>query len=226
MKNFSRIMSLACFLALVLCFFTSVPASAGDLDLRVIIIGDDFTNGSGIENQDDWFLTILNKKFNNKKLQFKQYSENGATTATAISLMDRIIREKPDMVMLAVGANDALTGADPDIVYSNLDTLVRELLRNNIYVIVLSVQAPPTVSQDYAMLFNGIFPRLSSQHRVMMLDGVYQSYMGNRDLTQYDLIHPNKQGVQMMLKIVRKAFDEEFIKTFRKAKSRAQEMAN
>lgn len=223
----SRVLFLSLFLGIASNLASVMPAFAATrTSISAIIIGDNFTNGSGIENEQDRFLTLLNKRFKSDSTVFKQYSQNGATTATALTLMDRVIRERPDVVVVAVGANDALTSSEPDVIYSNLDTLVRELLRNGIYVIVFSVQAPPTVSQDYAMLFNGVFPRLAQQHRVLMVDGIYQSYMGNRDLTQFDLIHPNKQGAAVMVDVVRKGIDKDFISKFRNAKRRAAKMAN
>lgn len=173
-------------------------AQSSKAPIRIGIIGDDFINGAGLFKPEDTFASQLQAKISRKAV-IKDYSHEGATTASTYSRIDSIANEQPEIAIVAVGLNDALAGVNPDVIYSNLDNILRELERRRIYILFISMQAPPHVSQSYAMQFNAVYPKLDGQHNVLMLDQFYAPLFNEPKYLQMDRMHPNKFGVQILV---------------------------
>ena len=62
--------------------------------------------------------------------------------------------------------------------------------------------APPNMGPDYEARFNPIFPRLAEKHGVLFYPFFLENVAGNRELNQDDGMHPNAQGVQIIVKSI------------------------
>lgn len=170
-------------------------------NVKIALIGDDFIGGAGLFKAEDRmaYLIANDPSRHSVNISVKEYTPQGGSSATAVSQIDQIIAERPDIAVVAVGLNDALTGIDPDVIYSNLDNTLRELDRSRIYTLFITVQAPTTVDQNYAMGFNSIFSKLAAQHpNAVVMEQFYNPIYGSRDFSQLDQIHPNKFGVRKL----------------------------
>ena len=121
----------------------------------------------------------------------------------------RGLKERPDLVVVELGANDMLRGLPVPQVEANLDRILAELGRRRIPVLLAGMRAAPNMGPAYRRDFEAVFPRLAARHRVayypFFLDGV----AGNRALFQPDGLHPTARGVSVvvarMLPAVRRA---------------------
>lgn len=124
---------------------------------------------------------------------------SGDTTSGGLARLDWSVPEDTDLVILELGANDALRGIAPELTEANLDEMLSKLKQRNISVILAGMLAPPNMGQAYADAFNPIYPRLAKKHNVPLypffLDGVttQQQYLLE------DGMHPNKDGVAVMV---------------------------
>jgi len=124
---------------------------------------------------------------------------SGDTTAGGLARLDWALAEKPDLVILALGGNDALRGIDPSSVHANLEKMIEKVEASGAKVLLLGMLAPPNWGEDYKRAFDRIFPELARIHHLPLypffLDGVAM----NSELNQPDGLHPNEKGVAVLV---------------------------
>ena len=105
-------------------------------------------------------------------------------------------------MILELGANDALRGQDPAAAERNLDAILARLAERRIPVLLAGMKAPPNMGADYREAFDAIFPRLAARHGVALYPFFLEGVAGNAALIQPDGLHPNAQGVQIIVKSI------------------------
>ena len=83
---------------------------------------------------------------------------SGDTTTDGLARLDWALADKPDLVILALGANDALRGIDPATVRANLDKMLQKISAAGAKVLILGMLAPPNWGAAYDRAFDQIFP--------------------------------------------------------------------
>jgi acyl-CoA thioesterase-1 len=110
-----------------------------------------------------------------------------------------MMADKPKLVLVALGANDALRGTDPAETERNLDAIITKLKAEGAAVMLFGMAAPRNYGPEYTKAFDGLYPKLADKHKIplypFLLDGVAME----RDLNQADGIHPNVKGVDVLV---------------------------
>ena len=123
---------------------------------------------------------------------------SGDTTAAGKArlafVLDNLGR-KPDLVVLGLGGNDMLRGIKPTETKTNMTTMMDELKRRGIPVVLTGMLASPNMGQDYGKSFNGIFPALSKQFDAKLYPFFLDGVVTDAALMLPDNIHPNAKGV-------------------------------
>src|SRR4029077_5699326 len=91
---------------------------------------------------------------------------SGDTTSGGLARLDWALADKPDLVILALGANDALRGIDPATVRGNLDKMIRRIQSSGAKVLLIGMLAPPNWGAEYKTEFDRIFPDLARAYGV------------------------------------------------------------
>jgi len=124
---------------------------------------------------------------------------SGDTTTDGLARIDWSLAGKPDFVILALGANDALRGIDPKIVRANLDKMIDKVQASGAKLLLLGMLAPTNWGAEYEHEFDRVYPELAKAHGVPLypffLDGVAM----NPSLNQPDGLHPNEHGVAILV---------------------------
>src|SRR6185503_7394408 len=101
---------------------------------------------------------------------------SGDTAAGGLARLDWSVPDGTDAVILELGANDALRGADPKQTRASLDAIIRRLKERRIAVLLAGMLAPRNLGPDYASAFDPIYPELAAAHDLVfdpfILDGV------------------------------------------------------
>lgn len=105
----------------------------------------------------------------------------------------------PDLVILALGANDGLRGIDPSVTRANLDHMLETLQDRGIPVLLAGMLAPPNMGSEYADEFNPIFPELADEYDVTLYPFLLDGVAAEPALNQGDGMHPNAEGVAVMV---------------------------
>ncbi|UYN94324.1 MAG: arylesterase [Enhydrobacter sp.] len=184
-------------LVLLLCL---LPVHAQSAPVRIAMLGDSLTAGYGLQpNQSLAARLEAALRSQKRDVVVLNHGVSGDTTAGGLDRVDWMMGDKPDIVLVALGANDALRGVDPAAAERNLDGIVKRLKEAGATVWLAGMLAPRNYGADYARAFDGIYKRLSEKYDVplypFLLDGVAQEPA----LNQADGIHPNVKGVDTIV---------------------------
>ncbi|MBV8775707.1 MAG: arylesterase [Alphaproteobacteria bacterium] len=181
-----------------MAFAMAMPASAKTP--HILALGDSLTSGYGLPASEA-FPARLQAKLQQDGINVAVANAGvaGDTTTDGLARLDWALADKPDLVILALGANDMLRGIDPDTVRANLDRMIGKIEAAGAKVLLLGMQAAPNWGADYQHAFDAIYPELAKAHNVPLypffLDGVAM----NPALNQPDGMHPNERGVAVMV---------------------------
>lgn len=170
---------------------------------KIVLYGDGFTSGQGIEPDNAYAVplrTDLNLKFTQERIEVVNAGVAGDTVASALSRLASILAEKPDVVVVALGATDALRRTDPTLVHSSLSQILSLLTQNNIYVLLVGSSPPADASIEYAVRFSSLFPSLAKRYQVAYMPTMLKEVEGVWYNLQYDKIYPNEEGHQQIAK--------------------------
>jgi acyl-CoA thioesterase-1 len=163
-------------------------------ELHILAFGDSLTAGFGLPRRQG-FAPQLQAYL--RRQGVRAFVTNGGVSGdTAAQGLQRLawtldgMARKPDLAIVALGANDMLRG---------LEAILVELKRRGIRILLSGMVASPNLGQDFAVSFNRIYPELAARHRTVLhpffLDGV----AADRTLNQPDGLHPNFEGVKRIV---------------------------
>lgn len=174
-------------------------AGAGERPV-VLVLGDSLTAGYGLA-PGKAFPAQLQAALAGNGIDAKVINGgvSGDTSAGGLARLDWLLGDKPDLVIVELGANDGLRGLDPDGTRDNLDRIIMRIRETGAHVLLAGMVAPPNLGSDYVERFNAIYPALAQKHGTafypFFLDGVAM----DPALNQQDGIHPTAEGVAMIV---------------------------
>lgn len=128
---------------------------------------------------------------------------SGDTTAQGKARLPWVLsslRQKPDLAIVALGANDMLRGQSPAQARANLDAILTELGKRGIPVVVAGMLAAPNLGPAYVREYNAIFPALAKKHNAALYPFFTNGVTAQRKYLLADGLHPNPAGVGVMVK--------------------------
>ena len=177
------------------------PAGASAATLKILALGDSLTAGYGLP-PDQGFVPQLQKALQAEGIDAEVLDGgvSGDTTAGGLARLDWTLQEEPRVVIVELGANDALRGLDPAAAKANLDAILTRLGQQHRTVLLAGMLAPPNLGPDYAKAFNAIYPELAEKHGVTLYPFFLDGVAANPSLIQQDGLHPNAAGVAVIVR--------------------------
>ena len=182
-------------LVLATCGIAGSAAAAG-AETVITVLGDSLTAGFGL-SPEDAFPAQLETQLRRDGFDVRVVNAgvSGDTSAGGRARLDWVLADAPDLVIVELGANDALRGLAPAETEANLDAVLAVLTGRGVAVLLAGMLAPPNFGPDYGREFGAVFPRLADKYAVpfypFFLDGV----AARPRLNQADGVHPNAEGV-------------------------------
>jgi acyl-CoA thioesterase-1 len=183
-----------------LCLSIASPALASAEQPMVLAFGDSLTAGYGL-NPGLGFAPQLQASLRRHGIGAR-VADGGVSGDTSAAARARIgwtldgLGEKPDLVIIELGANDMLRSVDPVETERNLDAILVELKRRRIPVLLAGMRAARNADPNYIRRFEAIFPALAAKYDVgfypFFLDGVATV----EGMSLPDGMHPNFRGVK------------------------------
>lgn len=181
-------------------------ATAGEGQAKtytVLAFGDSLTAGYGLPRgqslPDQLEQTLAARGF---KVQMINAGVSGDTTSGGLARLDWALEgvqgARIDLVILALGANDALRGIAPDLTRSNIAAMIERLNARGIPVLLAGMVAPPNMGPEYAAAFNPIYPDLAAEYDVPLYPFLLDGVAAEPALNQDDGMHPNQRGVAVI----------------------------
>lgn len=180
----------------------SVPAlaqSENDAPSKLVVFGDSLVAGYGL-SPGEAFPEQLQKALdeNGIDITVENAGVSGDTTTGGLARLDWSIGEGVDMVVVELGANDALRGISPEITRKNLDEIITRLKDRNISVILAGMLAPPNMGAGYEAEFNPIYADLAQKHAIPLYPFFLEGVAADPELNQADGIHPTAEGITVI----------------------------
>ena len=184
------------------CFFFVVEKGYTQ-DKIILAFGDSLTAGYGL-GPGEGFTDELERTINilGSTATVINAGVSGDTSSGGLSRIKWVLDsfENIDLVILALGANDALRGIQPKITTQNIDQIAKILKNRNIPTIIAGMMAPPNLGKVYAKQFNDIYPVTAKKYGMAFYPFFLDGVAGLIEFNQIDRIHPNKKGVSIISK--------------------------
>jgi acyl-CoA thioesterase I len=169
----------------------------------VLFLGDSLTAGYGLDG-DDSFPAMLDRRFQDedRNIRVLNGGVSGATSASGLSRLQWYVRSGPDLVLIALGANDGLRGLSVDEMKSNLRRTIEFARQNAIEVALAGMLIPPNYGPAYTQAFAQVFPDLAEEYQLPYMPFLLEGVAAETELNQADGIHPNLEGTRMVADMV------------------------
>lgn len=167
----------------------------------IAAFGDSLTAGYGLA-PDQAFPVQLAKALKAEGFAVRVINAgvSGDTTAGGKARLDWVLGDKPQVVILELGANDALRGVDPAETESNLDAMLTRLKASGARVLLAGMLAPPNLGADYGSRFNAIYPRLARKFDVPLYPFFLEGVAAKPELSLPDGLHPTGPGIAIIVR--------------------------
>ncbi|AHZ85975.1 arylesterase [Bdellovibrio bacteriovorus] len=163
---------------------------------KLIVLGDSLTEGYGVAKEAA-FPAVLEKKLHEagkKEWTIINAGVSGSTTASGLSRMKWVFKSKPDVVLLALGANDGLRGLKVEDSEKHLAQSIEYAQSQKVKVILGGLYMPPNYGKDYTDKFKKMYESLAKKYKLTFIPFILDKVAGNPKYNLADGIHPNEEG--------------------------------
>lgn len=176
----------------------SVPAAS------ILVLGDSLSAEYGIARGKGW-VALLSAKLQNERpdVSVINASISGDTTAGGRSRLPGLLNQvRPVLVVIELGANDALRGLDLQSTQNNLEAMIEACRAVNARVVLVGMQVPPNYGPEYSAKFSVMYANVAKKYKTglvpFFLKGV-ADVPEAAQLFQADRIHPKAEAHPRML---------------------------
>jgi len=182
-------------------FATSVPAPAQDRPVRIVVLGDSLSAGLGLSGGEAFPAKLARAlKAKGIAVDIANAGVSGDTASGGLARLDWSVPEGTDAVIVQLGANDALRGVDPKITRGALDQIMRRMKERGIEVLLAGMLAPRNLGNDFTRKFDSIYPELAEKYGALLYPFFLDGVATLARLNQRDGVHPNAEGVGVIVK--------------------------
>ena len=181
------------------------PAQAQDPNKPTLLItGDSLSAEYGLARGSGWVALLtsrLQKEGSNWEVM--NASISGETTSGGLTRLPKLLsQKKPKLVIIELGANDALRGLPLAETEKNIRTMVELSKKSGAEVLLVGMRIPPNYGQEYTQQFAQLYVRIAKSQQVALLPFFLEGVAQRNDLFQADRIHPNEAAQPIMFQNV------------------------
>lgn len=171
---------------------------------KILILGDSLSAEYGLARGTGW-VALLEKKLQAQKLswQIVNASISGETSAGGQARLAQLLKvHQPQIVIIELGANDALRGLQLTATEKNLRAMVQSSKKSGAQVLLLGMRIPPNYGQEYTQKFFQLFGQVAKSEEISHLPFFLERVAQKIELFQADRIHPNEKAQPILLENV------------------------
>src|SRR5690606_8521634 len=194
----ARLPSFPCATAL-LALLLALPAWAQDAPRptpgtppTVLVMGDSLSTGYGLSADQGW-VALLAQRIESERPAWRvvNASISGETTAGGSARVVReVLRVRPAVVVIELGANDGLRGLPLREMRHNLARMIGASRHVGAKVLLVGMRIPPNYGADYADGFERVYADLAAFFDVALLPFLLEPVAAQRGNFQDDNLHP------------------------------------
>ena len=173
--------------------------------VHVVFLGDSLTAGLGLLSQQA-YPQVLQDMLENEGYHVEAVNAglSGDTSAGGLRRVEPLLGGQARILVLALGANDALRGLTTQQTQANLAQIIDVALSKGVFVLLCGMEAPTNLGPDYRESFKNVYINLLRQYqgRISFVPFLLEGVAGNPALNQPDGVHPTAEGAQIVAKTV------------------------
>jgi acyl-CoA thioesterase-1 len=165
----------------------------------IVFLGDSLTAGLGVA-ESDAFPAIATARLlaEGHRVRTLNAGVSGDTSAGGLRRLEWLLAQRPDLVVVCLGANDGLRGLPLEQTEDNLRRIVARARAADAAVLLVGMLVPPNYGPEYAPAFAALFPRIAKDLDVPLVPFLLEGVGGRTELNQADGIHPTAAGHRVM----------------------------
>jgi acyl-CoA thioesterase-1 len=166
----------------------------------IVALGDSLTAGFGV-TPEEAYPARLAERLAREGYPYRVINAgvSGDTSAGAYRRVGWVLRAKPEIVIVAVGANDGLRGQNVEELRRNLESIVRRIRASGARVLLVGMRLPPNYGDGFAREFAATYFEVARRTAVPVVPFLLDGVAGNAALNQADGIHPNAEGHRVIV---------------------------
>lgn len=177
---------------------TATPAAHSGI--LIVAMGDSLTEGLGVDTADAYPAQLERKlRAGGYDVTVVNAGVSGETSSGALSRVDWVLRQKPDIVILATGGNDGLRGVETSVTDKNIDQIVQKIQDSGAVVVLGGMEMVQNMGTQYTSDFRAIYPEIAKRHDLILMPFLLEGVAGHPELNQADTIHPTAEGYTIVV---------------------------
>ncbi|HET7772725.1 MAG TPA: arylesterase [Burkholderiaceae bacterium] len=170
----------------------------------ILVVGDSLSAEYGLARGTGW-VALLEARLRKQGFAHRivNASISGETSSGGAARIDRLVdQHKPAVLVIELGANDALRGLSLAATDANLTRMIRAGQRVNARVLLIGMEVPPNYGAQYTRQFRQTFETVSKREKTALVPFLLDGFATDQSLFQADRIHPNEKAQPRMLETV------------------------
>jgi acyl-CoA thioesterase-1 len=187
---------------------TAAPAASARP--TVVFLGDSLTAGLGLP-ESKAYPSLIQARLSSEGRPWKVVNAgvSGDTTAGGLARLDWLYRQKVEVLVVALGANDGLRGLPLKDTEANLRAILGRGRREGSRLVLVGMQLPENLGPDYRRGFSALFPRLAQESGATFIPFLLEGVALDPALNQADGIHPNEAGARRVAETIWKGREQQ-----------------
>jgi len=168
---------------------------------KILVLGDSLSAEYGIARGSGW-VSLLQKRIqeNNLSYQIVNASISGETTAGGLARIRGLLKtHQPHLVIIELGANDALRGLALSDTHKNLRKIIEQSKQTGSKILLLGMRIPPNYGPRYSQSFADLFQGLCIGHGISCVPFLLNQIVKDFQYFQADRIHPTAKAQPLIL---------------------------
>ena len=199
----SKKLSAICMAATLFCLLIPFGTYA-QTNATILVMGDSLSAEYGLARGAGW-VRLLEEQLQKEASPWSVFnaSISGETSSGGLTRLPKLLEQKkPGIVLLELGANDALRGLSIQDSEKNLRKMIQLSKGAGARVLLFGMQIPPNYGQEYSKQFKNLYAKLATQENVQLLPFFLKGVANDITLFQADRMHPNEKAQSILYKNV------------------------
>jgi acyl-CoA thioesterase I len=180
--------------------FIALPNAVAS-DHTILVFGDSLSAAHGLRPEQGWVaLLVARLRAQGYEYHVVNASVSGETTTGGLARLPQELHlTRPGILILELGANDALRGLPLDLAAHRLADMIRLAKASGSRVLLAGLLIPPNYGPRYTQQFANLYPSLARQFHTALVPFLLKGVALDPHLMQPDGLHPNARGEPRVL---------------------------
>ncbi len=179
-------------LFVMLCFMLCAGVATAQSTRSILVMGDSLSAAYGLPMEQGWVALIgARLALEHPAWRVVNASVSGETTGGGAARFPRALEEHaPAIVILELGANDALRGLPLEQAQANLQAMIEAARATHAKVLLIGIEIPPNYGPDYTAALQSMYRQLARDNDIAFLPFLLEPIAADLANFQADGLHP------------------------------------